>query len=306
MKPWHELWSALWPLAPVLAAVVLDAWIGDPRSWPHPVQVMGWGIERLRHGGERWAGDSPIRLRLAGGAITAGLVLVSGGSGWVLERLALQSPIGWIPLVVALASALAWRSLTDAVRGVLAALAEDDGSLNGPRRRLAWIVGRDVERLDRGGILRAAAETASENAVDGVFAPLFWMLLGSLVWLAGALWMPGPLALAWAMKAASTLDSMLGYRRGRLRWLGTAGARLDDALVWLPARLVPSACPGGRAVARWLPLCRPLPAMAGPMPLPTRALGSHLCPVIGWNWAEPTTTAARSPSSHRWERAAGR
>jgi adenosylcobinamide-phosphate synthase len=46
------------------------------------------------------------------------------------------------------------------------------------------------------------------------------------------------LALAWAFKASSTLDSMLGYRHGRLRWLGTTGARLDDGLTWIPARLV--------------------------------------------------------------------
>ena len=31
---------------------------------------------------------------------------------------------------------------------------------------------------------------------------------------------------------------MLGYRRGRLQWLGTAGARLDDGLTWLPCRLL--------------------------------------------------------------------
>jgi adenosylcobinamide-phosphate synthase len=36
---------------------------------------------------------------------------------------------------------------------------------------------------------------------------------------------------------------MLGYRRGRLRWLGTAGARLDDLLVWLPCRLVAVSLP---------------------------------------------------------------
>ncbi|MFM7312422.1 MAG: CobD/CbiB family cobalamin biosynthesis protein, partial [Cyanobium sp.] len=85
-------------------------------------------------------------------------------------------------------------------------------------------------------------ETASENAVDGLFAPLFWMLLGAALWSGGnglpAPWIPGPLSLAWAFKATSTLDSMLGYRRGRLRWLGTAGARLDDVLTWLPCRLV--------------------------------------------------------------------
>jgi adenosylcobinamide-phosphate synthase len=74
--------------------------------------------------------------------------------------------------------------------------------------------------------------------VDGLFAPLFWMLLGAALWQLGDTTGPGPLALAWAFKASSTLDSMLGYRRGRLQWLGTAGARLDDALTWLPCRLV--------------------------------------------------------------------
>jgi adenosylcobinamide-phosphate synthase len=31
---------------------------------------------------------------------------------------------------------------------------------------------------------------------------------------------------------------MLGYKHGRLRWLGTAGARLDDLITWLPCRMV--------------------------------------------------------------------
>ena len=106
-----------------------------------------------------------------------------------------------------------------------------EGDLEPARRNLGWIVGRDVQSLDQTGMLRAAAETASENAVDGVFAPLFWMGIGSLLWMvlpSG----PGPLALAWGSKASSTLDSMLGYRSGRLRWLGTAGARLDDCLLY--------------------------------------------------------------------------
>jgi adenosylcobinamide-phosphate synthase len=110
------------------------------------------------------------------------------------------------------------------------------------RNRLAWIVGRQVSGLPEGEILRAAAETAAENGVDGLFAPLFWMLVGAALQ-QGAPQLPGPLALAWAFKAASTLDSMLGYRRGRLRWLGSAGARLDDLLTWLPARLVALSLP---------------------------------------------------------------
>jgi adenosylcobinamide-phosphate synthase len=179
-------------------------------------------------------------LRTAGGLITLLLVAGSGLAGWGLERLAVVHPASTPLLLLGLASALAGRSLEQAVRAVLAPL---PGDLEAARRALAWIVGRDTAELKPEEILRAAAETASENAVDGLFAPLFWMAAGALCWSATALQGPGPLALAWGFKAASTLDSMLGYRRGRLRWLGTAGARLDDLLVWLPCRLVALSLP---------------------------------------------------------------
>ncbi len=234
--------SLAWVL--VLGACLLDRLVGDPPAWPHPVQALGLLIERGRCWGERWAGDRPWRLRLAGTLVAAAVVASAALAGWGIEQLACRWPLpGMALLVVGLASALAGRSLERAVRAVLERI--DDPAA--ARARLAWIVGRDVEGLDRAGILRAAAETASENAVDGLFAPLFWMLVGaSLMALAPRSplppsllpLLPGPLCLAWSFKAASTLDSMLGYRRGRLRWFGTAGARLDDLLTWLPCRLV--------------------------------------------------------------------
>ncbi|WP_409995489.1 adenosylcobinamide-phosphate synthase CbiB [Cyanobium sp. BA5m-21] len=231
---------AMAPLVLVALACGLDRLVGDPRGCIHPVVVMGWLISRLRGWAERWAANQPRRLRLAGVAITALLVGGSGLAGWGTERLAWSGPLGAVLLVVALASALAGRSLEQAVGAVLASVAACDLPL--ARQRLSWIVGRDTADLDAPEILRALAETASENAVDGLFAPLFWMLLGAGLWSLNPAW-PGPLALAWGFKAASTLDSMLGYRRGRLRWLGTAGARLDDLLVWLPCRLVAVSLP---------------------------------------------------------------
>jgi adenosylcobinamide-phosphate synthase len=235
----------------VIAAAGLDRLVGDPRWCPHPVVVMGWWIDQLRRLVEAGAGDRPWALRLGGGLICAALVGGSGLAGWSLERLAVRDGAGLVLLALALASALAGRSLEQAVEAVLRALpAEEAADLDAARRRLAWFVGRDTEHLDRAGILRALAETASENAVDGLFAPLFWMLVGAALWSAGGLAGPGPLTLAWGFKAASTLDSMLGYRRGRLRWLGTAGARLDDLLVWLPCRLVSLSLP---LVQAWPP-----------------------------------------------------
>lgn len=248
----------VWSL--VALACGLDRLVGDPHGWLHPVQVMGGCIARLRGWAEAWAGDRPWALRVAGAGLTLLLVLGSAAAGWLVERLAMLCPALGLPLLlIGLASALAAGSLRRAVRRVLEALPD----LALARSRLAWIVGRDVTGLREAEILRAAAETASENAVDGLFAPLFWMLLGALLWgwtlrtgsavawpgpplpaaLTPAWLVPGPLALAWAFKAASTLDSMLGYRRGRLRWLGTAGARLDDVLTWLPCRLVALSLP---------------------------------------------------------------
>jgi adenosylcobinamide-phosphate synthase len=252
-----DSFTGIHPFLLVIAAAALDRLVGDPRWCLHPVVVMGCSISRLRRLMEQWAGDRPWALRLGGGLITALLVGGSGATGWLLERWALgwvlpeAKPLALLLLLIALASALAGRSLEQAVNAVVQALppsgpglaAADDNQLEPARTALSWIVGRSTKQLDRAGILRAAAETASENAVDGLFAPLLWMLLGATLWSAGVFAAPGPLALAWAFKAASTLDSMLGYRQGRLRWLGTAGARLDDLLVWLPCRLVALSLP---------------------------------------------------------------
>ena len=235
----------------------LDQLVGDPQASPHPVVVMGWGINRLRRLTQNWGWHDPWRLRVAGTLITLLIVGGATGFGWLVERLLLSAGtplfqlLGAALLVLGLASALAARSLQQAVQRVLTALPD----LAEARRRLSWIVGRDTAGLDEAQILRALAETSSENGIDGLFAPLFWMLIGALLWSLGFTAAPGPLALAWGFKAASTLDSMLGYRQGDLQWLGTAGARLDDALVWLPCRLT----------ALSLPLAIGRPQQCGPL-----------------------------------------
>ena len=152
---------------------------------------MGQAIRWLRQRLEPWAGDRPRGLRFSGGLITAALVLTSAGAGWLIERLWLHSSGLWqwaagVILIVALASALAARSLHDSVMAVVKALpAKGDEEPTLARERLSWIVGRETKQLSGNEILRAAAETASENAVDGIFAPLFWMLVGVALWSAG-------------------------------------------------------------------------------------------------------------------------
>jgi len=269
----------------VALACGLDRLVGDPRWCPHPVVVMGWGINRLRGLAEGWSGDRPWALRLAGSLITLLLVGGSGLVGWLVERLALTQScreLGLLLLLLGLASALAGRSLALAVESVLKALPDDPAASNAAlepaRQALDGIVGRDTGSLKRPEILRALAETASENAVDGLFAPLFWMLVGAALWQAGWWAGPGPLALAWGFKATSTLDSMLGYRRGQLRWLGTAGARLDDLLVWLPCRLVTLSLPlaAGVSPRRWPALVARALGDGRPDPSPNAGLSQAI------------------------------
>ena len=205
---------------------------------------MGLLIKLLRYHVEVFAKSNILSLRIGGLLITFILVLLSGLSGWLLERLALPgSPIpqalGAIIVIISLASTLAARSLRDSALIVLKELSGNCSNerLQRARKKLSHIVGRDVSLLNEAEILRATAETVSENSVDGVFGPLFWMLIGASFWNL-SLNLPGPLAIALIYKASSTLDSMIGYKHGKLQWLGTAGARLDDLLTWLPCRAV--------------------------------------------------------------------
>ena len=67
---------------------------------------------------------------------------------------------------------VAGRALGDEARAIAARLADDD--LDGARRRLPALVGRDPERLDAKGVARAVVESVAENTVDAVVAPACW------------------------------------------------------------------------------------------------------------------------------------
>ncbi|MHB1349100.1 MAG: adenosylcobinamide-phosphate synthase CbiB [Desulfobulbaceae bacterium] len=203
----------------ILIALLLDALIGDPRRLPHPVRLIGRLALRLEPLCRRILPERPA------GVCTVLLVLtVTCLSGWVLIRAAgMVHPLaGEATAVFLLYTCFAARDLLDHGNRVAAALAAND--LAGARRAVGMIVGRDTAELDRAGVVRACVESVAENTVDGVTAPLFWAVLAGPVGVLG-------------YKAASTMDSLFGYRNERYRLFGWAPARLDDLLNWLPARL---------------------------------------------------------------------
>jgi adenosylcobinamide-phosphate synthase len=204
----------------ILAAVLLDLLLGDPRWLPHPVVAIGRLISLL----EGWLRRILKHERLAGLLLLALTTGITFSAGFLLLKGAYAiSPYAGFAVAVFLAySCLAARSLHAESLAVAAAL--EAGDLDEARRRLSFIVGRDTAELDETEIWRAVVETVAENSSDGVIAPLFCLMLG------------GPL-LALAYKAVNTLDSMVGYKNERYIRFGWASARCDDLMNWLPARL---------------------------------------------------------------------
>lgn len=206
-------------------ALLLDAVFGDPRGIPHPVA----GIGRLISFYEKFFYGS--RGAKAGGAMLCAAVLVTVGAAVALV-LSFAAFIGeWVYTAVniyLLYAAIAFKSLKDESAPVARLLAE--GDLGGARRQVGRIVGRDTERLSESGVVRAAVETIAESYIDGIVSVLFYMAIGHLLGGHEALF-------AWLFKAASTMDSMIGYDDERYHDFGYAAAKLDDALNFIPARL---------------------------------------------------------------------
>jgi adenosylcobinamide-phosphate synthase len=236
--------------AQILAiAAFLDFCIGDPKTWLHPVQVMGWVIGRsARVILCQW--QSPTQRKWAGVMLGISLIGGSGVSAWLLIQLAmaLHPLMGKGVACVMLASCLAGRSLRAAANDVMSPLAQ--GDIMTARSHLSFYVGRDTEQLSEPEILRAVFETVTENATDGVMAPWFYAILGAFL-------PAGSVPLAIAYKAASTLDSMVGYREAPYTDLGWFSAKTEDVLTWLPCRLslLTLAWIGGKPKQVWQ-LCR--------------------------------------------------
>ncbi|TFI51949.1 cobalamin biosynthesis protein [Mastigocladus laminosus UU774] len=214
----------------LILAAYLDYIIGDPWGWPHPVRVMGWIISRFSKFTFTYC-QNPLTQRLAG--IFLGIFLISGSGivGYLIIQATkfLHPLLGIAVEIILLASCFAAKSLRVAAQTVLQPLTL--GKIQDARSTLSNYVGRDTNNLTESEILRAILETVTENAVDGVMAPLFYAIIGAFVLFIG----PVPLALAY--KASSTLDSMVGYRQAPYTYLGWFSARLEDGLSWVPCRL---------------------------------------------------------------------
>ncbi|RCX17563.1 adenosylcobinamide-phosphate synthase [Anaerobacterium chartisolvens] len=224
-------------LADVFIAYVLDLVFGDPHWLPHPVRGIGWLVKRLERvlreiisGGKAHSHkDMGRRERYAGLVLAVAAPLITLASVWaILGAAMLVSP--WLfhaANIYFIYSSLAARCMANEAGRVYAVLAE--GDIAGARRRLSMLVGRETKELSEPEVIRGAVETTAENTVDGVISPVIYAAVGSVFGIGAPL--------AYAFKAVSTLDSMVGYMNERYINFGRASAKADDAANYIPARL---------------------------------------------------------------------
>ena len=196
-------------------ALVVDRCIGDPHSTFHPVALVGrfigwWGRPALY--------PAPFQRGI-------GVIL------WIVTVALFLLPFlvftwlapWWLYLCIApflLKCCFAWRSLEEHTLAVVAALEE---GVESGRERVKFLVSRDTARLDPVHIRSAAYESMTENLTDSIISPLFYYAIFGL---GGAV----------VLRAANTMDAMLGYRDERIR-LGWCSARMDDLFNFIPARV---------------------------------------------------------------------
>tara|TARA_Y100001970_G_scaffold194222_1_gene236131 strand:- start:4560 stop:5498 length:939 start_codon:yes stop_codon:yes gene_type:complete len=206
--------------------------------------VIGYIITFLRNLSEIIARGKPIILKISGFILTVITISFSFYCGRIIEIIYLanndKNILINLLMLFGIASCLACKSLINSTKEIIFHIRnsnKDKNSLNKSRYLLSQIVSRDVDNLSTNEILRSTAETLTENSVDGIFAPLFWIIVGSF-FLNSTPSLIGPLSLGFAYKSSSTLDSMIGYKIDSLKSLGKFAARTEDIFTWVPCRIV--------------------------------------------------------------------
>jgi len=247
-------------------AVPLDLAIGDPVYRWHPVRLIGLGLRSIEGllrsiGADGYGGGIALLAMLAIGALGA-------VAGVMLLASALSAWLAWILHAFLLYSLLALGDLIHHVWRVERALTADN--LLAARSAVAQLVVRDTDRMDAAACRRASIESLSENLTDGFVSALFWYAL---------LGIPGLVL----FKVVSTMDSMVGFKTSQYLRFGWCGARLDDVMNFLPARLT------------WLLIvfvAAVLPTYSGRKALAI-GIGQHrLFPSPNSGWSEGATAGA--------------
>ena len=226
-----------------LGSIGFDLLIGDPRFLIHPVQVIGFYIKKISDYLINNFGKNKNILFWGGLIVAISSIGMSFSLGKLIELSYFQSRNNFFSgllIFFGLSSCIATKGLISSVKEIAALIEREE--INGQNKKIIKekvqrIVSRDVRTSSIKHLLRSSTESLTENSVDGIFGPLFWIFIG-IIFMKFSIFLPGPLSLGFSYKAISTLDSMIGYKYDYFRYLGFFSAKIEDIFTFVPSRLV--------------------------------------------------------------------
>ena len=218
----------IYHIAAMLAGFLMDLLLGDPYWLPHPIRLIGNWIsfleKRLLGSKTEEKHTTPEQEKRRGMllvlAVLSSTVFVT--AVLLLGAYRLHPYLGAVIESIMAYQILATKCLKVESMKVYQELKK--GDIAASRKAVSMIVGRDTECLDETGVAKAAIETVAENTSDGVIAPMIFTAIG------------GPI-LGFFYKAVNTMDSMVGYKNEKYQYFGSAAAKFDDVVNYIPARL---------------------------------------------------------------------
>lgn len=205
---------------PLTFGYIVDLIVGDPVKLPHPVRHIGSLITTFENVLRRSEKYLKVKGLILLASVTSAVYIISFS---IVKICSIINPyLGYVVSTIMIFQILATKSLFTETNKVYKAL--KDGDLPLARKHLSYLVTRDCEEMEEEDIVRSTVETISENIVDGITSPLFYILLGG-----------APLGMWY--KAVNTLDSMVGYKNSKYYDFGFFSAKFDDLVNYIPARV---------------------------------------------------------------------
>jgi adenosylcobinamide-phosphate synthase len=198
--------------------------LGDPRGTLYPLNLIKKLIKSLENTLRKAYADSAEAQNMAGLMLIVMTLIITLGISLallvicykinVVLGIVMEGVLCWISLSI--------KSLSVCARGVFRAA--KTGNITSARRYLKKISCRDVDGLDMDESIKCAVETVSENVTDWIIAPIFWIcIFGGL----GGIF----------CRCINILDNTVGYKTESCKNFGKIPARLDDVIMFIPARI---------------------------------------------------------------------
>jgi adenosylcobinamide-phosphate synthase len=205
-----------------ILAFLIDIVLGEIPDQIHPTVAIGNVIKFLK---PKCKNSNP-KIEKANGALMLIIIVLLFSLPVFLGLWAIRFYLGSIPYIIVGAILFKSTFAIKCMRRYTVPIAKSlkEGSLDGARKFLPYIVRRDPNSLNERQIISAAVESIAESTTDGITGPFFFFAF---------LGVPG----AFIYRVINTHDSMVAYKTPELINIGWFSAKMDTAVNYIPARL---------------------------------------------------------------------